>query len=296
MGLRANPSQRQLRLGFELRRMRAAAGFTAAEAGKYASIGGAHLAHMEAGRTAIPTHKLRELLRAYGIESATYIESLVALSEASGQGWWTDYKHHVAEHTRDLAELECMAPTQRVFDMVYMPGLLQTPEYMRALAASTPHPDTPAEALERRLEFRIRRQSVLTGDSVASYHAIIHEAAFHMSFVPRSTLRDQLSHLVETARLPHVTIQIVPFRSASFPAVGTPFTLFGARPPELSTVYLEHDAGSVFFGDQTHVSRYEEIFDRLSTVALEPLSLTSEQKFSSGRDSLSFLQHLAYTL
>lgn len=293
MGLRTNPTQQQQRLGSELRRLRDAVGMTAAEAGRHAGMSGTHLGHMESGRTAFPPNKLHALLRAYGIESEPYANALLSMSESTGRGWWSDYRREVADTARDLAELESTATSQRLFEMVHLPGLLQTPEYARALLESAQR-DT--SATERFLEFRLRRQEVLAGDSPPHYHAVIHEAAFHMGFVPPEVMRRQLAHLVEVVRLPHVTVQILPFKSGEFPSVGTPFTLFGRTPPELSTIYLEHDAGSAFFGDHQHISRYTEVFSKLSTVALPPLALDAEREFATKRDSYSLVQHLSYIL
>lgn len=295
MGLRTNPTQQQQRLGSELRRLRDSTGMTAAEAGRHADVSGTHLGHMESGRTAIPRAKLQALLRAYGVRSEPLANALTAMSESPGRGWWTDYRREVADSARDLAELESSAESQSVFDMVYLPGLLQTPEYARALLESANQQQDPS-VTGRFLEFRLRRQDVLTGESPPRYHAIIHEAAFHMDFVRPEVMRRQLAHLIEVVRLPHVTVQILPFRSGGFPAVGTPFTLFGSTPPELSTVYLEHDAGSVFLGDRREIDRYTEIFSRLSTVALPPLAMDAEREFATKRDSYSLVQHLAYIL
>lgn len=294
MGLRSNPSQRQQRIGYELRKLRDTSGLTAAEAGREAGLSGAHLGHMESGRTHVPTARLRSLLRAYGVENEPLAEALIDMSEASGRGWWSDFKHDVSRNALDLAEMECMASSQGVFDMVYLPGLLQCPEYARTLLSSSGR-GTP-ESTERFLQFRLRRQEVLTGDAPPTYHAIVHEAAFHMDFVDPKVMRQQLAHLMEVARLPHVCIQVLPFKSGGFPAVGTPFTLFRTTPAELSTVYLEHDAGSEFFADRESLGRYKVIFDRLAEVALAPLGPDSEREFSLQRDSFSLLQHLAYTL
>ncbi|MEU7042674.1 helix-turn-helix transcriptional regulator [Streptomyces varsoviensis] len=295
MGLRGNPSQRQQRIGFELRKLRDATGMTAAQAGRHAGIGGTHLGHMESGRTAVPPGRLRTLLDAYGIESEPYCRGLLAMNDSTGRGWWSSYRSDVSSSALDLAELEATSKSQGVFDMMYLPGLLQSPEYARALLESA-NQDADRRSTERFLKFRLQRQEILTGDSPARYHAIIHEAAFHMDFVDPKVMRRQLGHLLDMARLPHVTIQILPFKSGGFPAVGTPFTLFRATSPELNTVYLEHDAGSVFFGDQGHLDRYDVIFGRLSSVALPALLPEAEREFPMERDSFTLLQHLAYIL
>ncbi|MGP4002638.1 helix-turn-helix domain-containing protein [Streptomyces sp. 8N706] len=294
MGLRTNPTQRQRRLGYELRKLRTASGMSAVEAGALVALGGPHLSHIEGGRTAIPEAKLRTLAHSYGCKSETYVEALVAMNETNRRGWWREFIGDVDVRARDLAELESMSTSFSGFEVVHLPGLLQTPEYARALIEAV-NQDT--KAVQRFYEFRLKRQEILTHDPAPKYHAIIHEAALRMNFVDTEVLRRQITHLIEVSRLPHVTIQIVPFRAAGpLPAVGGPFVVFGGDDPTLNTVYLEHDAGSVFLSDVADLTRYNEIFDRLVALALPPLASESERKYASQRDSLSLLQHLLYIL
>ncbi|MFE7115663.1 helix-turn-helix domain-containing protein [Streptomyces sp. NPDC057654] len=293
MGLRTNPTQLQRRLGRELRQLRVRSGMSAIDAGALVGLGGPHLSHIEAGRTAIPEPKLRTLTRAYGCKSGTYVEALVAMARGDQGGWWRGFRHDVDARALDLAELEAASPSFSGVETVNMPGLLQTPEYAKALLETR---NRDADATRRFCEFRLRRQEVLTRDPAPNYHAIIHEAVFHMYFVDPEVLRRQLTHLIDVARLPNITIQIVPFRSGPLPAVGGPFVLFGGAEPELSTVYMEHDVGADFLSTPEHIARYRTIFDRLSVLALPPLVPETERRFTSQRDSLSLLQHLLYIL
>lgn len=292
MGLRTNPTQRQRRLGFELRKLRTARGLSTSEAGSYADLAGTHLSHIEAGRTAIPEGKLRTLARAYGCHSETRIDVLVSMA-AGERGWWQGFSRDVDVRARDLAELESTAASFSGFETVNMPGLLQSPEYARALLETVDH--TPA-AVKRFCEFRLKRQEILTGEPAPSYHAIIHEAALHMQFVDTEVQRRQLTHLLEVSQLPHVTIQFVPFASGPLPAVGGPFVLFRGAVADLDTVYMEHDVGAEFLAEAHHVNRYDSVFERLRTLALPPLGAAVERQYTSQRDSLSLLQHLLYIL
>jgi hypothetical protein len=196
---------------------------------------------------------------------------------------------------RDLAELESTAVGLKGFEPVHVPGLLQTSAYVQALLKAS-NPQHPEDVIERFHEFRLRRQGIMTAEHPPRVHAIIHEAAFHMGYVEAPIMRDQLVHLIEVARLPHITIQIVPFKAPSLPVVGTPFVIFEGPDPELETVYMEYDAGSAFFSEREHRDRYAAIFARLSNVALAPI--TPEQGWAAyaQRDSLSLVQHLLYTL
>lgn len=296
MGLRANPTQRQRRLGAELRRLRESSGMSAAEAGSFAGLGQAHMSHIETGRTAIPEAKLRALTTAYGCMDEPLVDALVAMGQATGKGWWLDFRESLDASAIDLAELEATASAHRTFQWVYVPGLLQTPEYMYALMRAGEPDASPAE-LDRGVEFRQRRQAVLVGDSPPIYHAVIHEAALHMQFVGAEVMRRQIEHLVEMARHPHVRIQILPFAAPAYPArFGTPFVFFESSVPALGTVYVEHPVSSPFLADQEHLTQFAEALDRLSTVALPPLEPQPESKFSAKKDSLGLVQHLLYIL
>lgn len=294
MGLRTRPTQRQRRVGVELRRLRDMGGMTAAEAGGLVDLSGAHLGHVESGRTPIPEDKLRTLLKAYGCHSKTYTEALIAWS-AAPRGWWHKHRRDSSPGALDLAEMETMAASLKGFEPLHLPGLLQTPEYVGALIKSA-FPESTESFLNRGIEFRLKRQEVLAGDEAADYHVVIHEAAFQMRFVDATVMRRQIVHLIEVARLPHITLQVVPFQSGTLPVVGSPFVLFEAAADSLDTVYLEHDAGTVFLTDQQEATRYRHTFERLAALALPPVPDESERQSYSVRDSLSLLQHLLYVL
>ncbi|MCC3777776.1 helix-turn-helix transcriptional regulator [Streptomyces sp. UNOB3_S3] len=297
MGLRPNPTQRQRRLGTELRKLRDACGMNGVTAGAYAGLGPQHLGHIEAARTAIPEGKLRALLAAYGCEPKTKAEALVAMSQSTGKGWWSDYrKGPIPPAARDLAELEAMSASCRSFQWMHIPGLLQTAEYMRALFEGG-QPSAPSDDIDTYTSFRQQRQSVLMRQDPPGFHAVIHEAALRMRMVSTDIMRRQIEHLVEMARLPHIRIQVLPFDAEVFPtAFGTPFVLFEHAVPELSTAYVEQPVSSPFISDQEQYRRFDDTFQHLARAALEPIDPNIEPGFYKKRDSLALIQHLLYTM
>ncbi|WP_326598468.1 helix-turn-helix domain-containing protein [Streptomyces sp. NBC_01803] len=291
MGLRLKPTQRQRRLGHELRKLREAAGMGAAEACERAGLNKPHLSHIEAGRTACPEPRLRALLSAYGCSDTTLTKALIELTNATGKGWWRAYRDTVDDRGQDLAELESTTTAYRAFDWLHVPGLLQTPAYMRALfTKENPGDDGDLDAYAG---FRLRRQRVLTERPAPTFEAVIHEAAFHMGFVDRETMLGQLDHLVELARLPQVSIRLLPFRCAAYPATpGSPFTIHDASAPELSTVYVEQPNTPLFLCDPWHVEHFAADFARISGISLEPL----DPGAAGEQSSLGLIQHLRYVL
>ncbi|MDT0346661.1 helix-turn-helix domain-containing protein [Streptomyces litchfieldiae] len=293
MGLRAHPTQRQRRLGRELRRLREEAGVGAAEASARAGLNKPHLSHIEAGRTACPEPRLRALLDTYGCSDATLTRALIELTNATGKGWWSEYREILDERARDLAELESLTTAFRIFEWLHVPGLLQTPAYMRFLFTAA-HPGATPDVIDALVGFRLRRQRVLTeGPPHPTVHAVIHEAAFHMHFVDRETMRAQLAHLVELAHSPHITIQLMPFRCAAYPATpGCPFTIHDASARELATVYVEQPDVPLFLHDRRDIDHFAADFARISGVSLERLDPTAAHEGSS----LGLIQHLRYVL
>ncbi|MBH1936192.1 helix-turn-helix domain-containing protein [Streptomyces sp. AV19] len=296
MGLRPNPTYRQRRLGSELRRMRNACSLSASSGGAIVDISSAHMSHIETGRTAIPEVKLRTLASAYGCNNEALVNSLVTMGRTTGRGWWSKYKHNHPASTLDLAELEASALACQSFQWLYIPGLLQLPEYTRALITNA-EPEADKALLDACVEFRMRRQQVLAEGSALEFHAVIHETALHTQFVPMGVMRRQIEHLVEMSHLSHVHIQVLPLRANVFPVrFSTPFVLFEASVPELNTVYIEHPVSSPFISDQDQLVQFAATFEGLRTVALPAIDVPVEPKFHTELSSLGLIQNLLYSM
>lgn len=231
----------------------------------------------------------------YGCKQEQLVYALIAMSQSNGRGWWTEYKHPPHnDDAHNLAELESMSVRVRAFHWVLVPGLLQTAEYMRALFRSG-EPDASDETLERFVEFRSRRQRLLTDGRPPEYHAVFHEAALRMTVDERGVMERQIEHLFEVSRLPHVRIQILPFRANPQQVRFTcSFDCYDAVVPELSTVYVEHPAQSPFVSDQENLAQFSDAFTKLSAVALPPIDLDRMSSIPARRDSLGLIQHLLY--
>ncbi|MCZ4097029.1 XRE family transcriptional regulator [Streptomyces sp. So13.3] len=195
----------------------------------------------------------------------------------------------------DFAELETSSAAIKTFQVMFVPGMLQTAAYTRALFAAG-EPNAEPALFDRYVQFRQRRKQVLTGDSPPQFHAVIHETAIRMSFVGVDVLREQLEHLIEMALMPHVHIQIMPLAAPVFPAVDKPFVIYDPGLSELSTVHVEHPVSTAFLSEQSYLAQYADAFDRLTSSALAPLDPKSEPGVFAKRDSIGLIQHLLYLL
>jgi transcriptional regulator with XRE-family HTH domain len=293
VGLRTTISERQRRLGLELKQLREQAGLTAGEAADRIGMGRAQLSQIETAKTTILTERLRDLCRLYGCTDETYIDALVAMSEATGKGWWSAHRGPMEPGALSLAELEATAVALRVHQSLFIPGLFQTADYTWAIFNS---PKLGFEKTEEALRFRMERQRILTHENAPTVHAVIHEAALHMRFGGTQVVREQLLRLLELARLPNVTIQIYPFTAQAHAALSGNFVHIIPSLPQLSTVVLERPTGSSYLTEQAHLRRYEELFDRLTENALAPIDVSLAPEAHSVKDSLALIQHLLYTL
>jgi len=292
VGLRTTISERQRRLGLELKQLREQAGLNSGQAAERIGMGRAQLSQIETAKTTILTERLRELCHIYGCTDETYVEALVTLSEATGKGWWTAYKNRIGPGALDLAELEAGSTALRTHESLLIPGLFQTEAYTRAILASA----KPAHGtLDDAVAFRMERQRILTEDKPPAVHAVIHEGALRMRFGGAAVMQAQLLRLIELARLPHVTIQIFPFEADAYAAYTGNFLYARPTVDRLSTVLLEHPIASLHLGDGAHLAEYGALFDALTERALPPIDARATPETHAAKDSLALIQHVLYT-
>ncbi|WP_031478762.1 helix-turn-helix domain-containing protein [Streptomyces bicolor] len=293
MGLRTTITERQRRLGFELKQLREHGGLTTSEAAERIGMTRGQLGHIEAGRTSVLTERLFDLCHVYGCSEEPFIEALVAMSEASGKGWWSAYRKQLGPDALNLAELESEAVAIRTHETLLIPGLFQTADYTRSIFTS---PDLGFANIEEGLRFRMERQHILRHDNPPSVHAVIHESALHMRFGDTKVVREQLLHLIELARLPNVTIQIYPFSAQAHAALTGNFAHVIPSNRRLGTVVVEQLLGSHYLVRPRQLEEYDSLFDRIAEKALAPIDVSLAPEAHSVKDSLALVQHLLYTL
>jgi transcriptional regulator with XRE-family HTH domain len=290
---RTTPSERQRRLGAELRKLRKRAGLSGDEAGALLGAERTRVSHIEAGRVDVPRNGLYKLLRAYGREEGPYFEALMEMAHDRGKGWWTEFSDVLRRDALDLAEAESCAHAIRMHQPLFIPGMFQTADYAHAVTMTT---GQDRVRVERYVAFRLARQRILTRPNPVAYHAVIHEAALRVHVGGAGTMRRQLIRLIELARLPNVTLQIFPFEQGAYAAFSRPFIVFSGRTRELDTVYLEHPLEAVFLADGDHNHEYGKMFERLARLALDPVDPEAAPESHDRPDSLSLIQHVMYGL
>lgn len=262
---RLNPTVRQARLGAELRRLREAAGVSNREAAEFVNAGVTQISHIEAGRFGISSDRLRRLAELYACDDTRLIDVLAEMADSRGKGWWQEYRGVLPPQALDLAELEHHASYVRTFQVVHIPGVLQTEEHVRA-ASIFVQPDLPEEDREARVAFRMQRGQVL--ERGTPYDVIIHEAALRMRVGGSKVTRAQLEHILQAADRENVTIRVIPFAADGFAGAGHSMQYVGGVVPQLDTVQLDSSHGAVFVDAPAQLRRYEARLARVDSTAL----------------------------
>ncbi|MER5808431.1 helix-turn-helix transcriptional regulator [Streptomyces sp. NPDC002033] len=264
MTARTAPTERQKRLGYELRRMRSSAGVSAEYAAGLLGVDRGAISAMESGTRAVSAERLRTLACNCAVTDEKHIAGLTAMSSPS-RGWWDRYRGQLPQGFLDIAELEAHSSRMRGAFPVHMPGLLQTSDHALAVFRMV-IPALPEHEVALRLAFRAERQQVLDGSR--EFVAIVHEAALRMQFGGREVLRAQLEHLLDRSRQDNVTVLALPFEAGGFPGAGQTVLYAEGPTTQLDTVQVDNSHGPDFLYADAQLAKYRAHFDLLEQLAL----------------------------
>ncbi|MFD2417879.1 helix-turn-helix domain-containing protein [Amycolatopsis pigmentata] len=258
------PTARRMILGAQLRRLRERAGLTRAQAAWEIRASESKISRMELGRVGCKERDVVDLLTMYGVyDEAERAWAVEMVKQANQPGWWHRFNDLVPTWFDNYIGLEEAANRIRTYELMFVPGLLQTEPYARAVA-SHGDPDSADENVERRVAVRMRRQKVLTGPKPPRLWAVIDESVLHRPVGGAAVLRQQIDHLLEITELPHVSLQIVPFDLSGYAAEGA-FSLLQFAEPELPNIaYIEHGYGAIYLEKPDELEIYGRTFDRLT--------------------------------
>lgn len=219
---------------------------------------------------------MADLLTLYGVTDATERETFLTLArQANSPGWWREYGDVLPNWFETYLGLEQAASVIRTYDVQFVPGLLQTEDYARAITQIR-HGYVPAEEVERRVALRMARQELLTQPGAPDLWVALDEAALRRPVGDRTFQRAQLRHLIEKAQLTNVSLQIVPFEAGGQAAAAGPFTILRFSEPDLpDVVYIEHLANAQYLDKKRDTVEYLAVMDNLCTRAESPAGTMS---------------------
>ncbi|MEU6061299.1 helix-turn-helix transcriptional regulator [Streptomyces sp. NPDC047097] len=266
-----NPTALKLILGAKLRELRLRAGLDPAAVDSRLGFSRSKTSRMELGRHGCKAVDAQALLRLYGVHDEQAVEEFLRLAAQSRrQDWWSTYHDVLPEFLAPLVALEGAAAIIRAYEPFYMPGLLQTPAYARAVIESGPARLMPHE-VRRRMDLRHERQRQLDQPDAPRLWAVLDESVLLRRVGGPLVMREQLEFLAAMMARSHVTVQIAPLDVTAAVGVGTGVTYLRFALTDLKdAVYIEHLTDSTFSQKPHMVEQYRDMMDRLGACALTP--------------------------
>jgi transcriptional regulator with XRE-family HTH domain len=268
------PTVARRRVGARLRRLREARTITGAAAGHAIRSSTSKISRMEAGQVPFKERDLTDLLTLYRASAAERTEILSLVTQANEPGWWERYNDVLPGWAKPYIGLESEADLIRSYGAQLIPALLQTEDYARAcppVGGAVSGASTNRTA-GRLASMRVTRQERLAAPDGPRLWVVLDESALLHPAGGADVMRAQLGHLIEMAKLPNVTLQVLPLRAAGR-IPGGPFTILRFDDPDLpDVVYLEHLAGASHLDRRPDVEPYLAAIERLSFSSEPPTS------------------------
>jgi transcriptional regulator with XRE-family HTH domain len=265
------PTVRRMLVGAQLRRLRNANGISRERAAEAIRASAWKIHRLENGQVSFKERDVVDLLRLYGVADPGEVATFVILArEANQPGWWHQYNDLLPQWFKTYVDLESTAVMIRSYEAQFVPGLLQTEEYMRAVIRGA-HLDESSEEVERRIALRMARQVLLTQEHAPRLWAVVDEGALRRPVGGPDVLRVQLERLIEAAKLPNVRLQVLPFAAGAHPAMVGAFSILRFPEPELpDVVYLEHLTNAIYLEKREDVEEYLHVIDTICLRAARP--------------------------
>jgi transcriptional regulator with XRE-family HTH domain len=266
------PTVLRMLLGAHLRRLREAQGVSREDAGWEIRCSESKISRIELGRVSFKERDIADLLTLYGVnESDPERDRLLTLArEANTPGWWHRYGDVLPNWFQSYLGLESAASLIRTYEVQFVPGLLQSRDYARSVVLLGHRKARPAE-VDRRVELRMARQALLTKKDPPQFWAVIDEAVLRRPIGGGPVLRGQIEALIESAKLPNVRIQIVPFEVGGHAAAGGAFSILRFPAEDMSdVVYVEQLTSALYLEKPEDIDLYAETMERLSIEADPP--------------------------
>lgn len=265
-----SPYVRRLRLAAELRALRTEAGLTHEQLAKKIGQSRAQISRLENGHV-VDQADIIKILDALGVEGERWTQIITIAREAGERGWW-ESNRGMGERQAFYANLEAGAETIREYQMTFVPGLLQTPEFTRARMEAERTSGPASFAVEKAIEARAGRQRMLRRPGGPTYHVILDELAVRRPTAPLEIMKAQLYHVAATVNgNDNINVQVLPVDAAieSYRVPRSAFSLYTFSDPDDPTVVaVDTVTDDIVITEEMAVKLYDELFNRLTAVAM----------------------------
>ncbi|WP_405523851.1 helix-turn-helix domain-containing protein [Streptomyces canus] len=258
------PTVLRMILGRRLQERRQGAGASLEDAARALRVTSLTIRRLEKAEVALKPLYVEKLLETYGADQQEIEEFVVLAEQANEPGWWHTYRNVLPNWFSAYVSLEAGARTLRTYEPHYVTGLLQTHAYARGVLRGG-FPNEADEDLGRRVDLRLRRQSLLERPDAPTLWVVMEEAVLHRVVGGPEVMREQIERLLEVSELEHVSVDVVPFTAGAHVGACAPFTYFRFEEPELpDIVYTEVLSGAMYLDQRSDVSAHLEAHNRMS--------------------------------
>jgi hypothetical protein len=265
-----DPTVLKILLGAQLRRLRETAGVSRDDAGYHIRASGSKISRLELGRVSFKERDVSDLLDLYHVAGEQKDQLVQLTREANATPWWQKYREVVPDWFQVYVGLEEAATLIRVYEVQFVPGLLQTEEYARAVVMQG-SPGSSPEEVDNRVNVRLGRQRLFAKENAPRLWAVVDEAALRRPMGGRDVLAGQVKRLIEAVSEPNITLQVMPFKYGGHGAEGGAFTIMRFPEADLpDMVYMEYLTGAHYIDKPEEVEVYAAVMERLSVAGTSP--------------------------
>ncbi|MFE4665274.1 helix-turn-helix transcriptional regulator [Streptomyces sp. NPDC056716] len=264
------PTVRRRRLAAELRRLRKAAELSHEEVTEQTGISRTTLYRIESARVTPQPRTVIAILDTYRVGDADRSEILELAKGADTPGWLRPYHSDLREQLTAYIAFEAEASGVRNYQSLFIPGLLQTERYARAVIPGV-WPSATTKDIDQHVQARMERQALLTKDNPLDFTVVIDEAALRRCVGGPAVMVEQMQRLQVAAKQPHIGVQIIPYAVGAHPGMPGSFSLLSFPAADADEiVYIDGMAGDVFLESEADISLYTDTFSALRALALSP--------------------------
>jgi transcriptional regulator with XRE-family HTH domain len=261
-----SPTIRRRELGALLKALRTERGWTAEHVVGQLGMSTSKLSRLETGHRGASARDVNQLCDLYEVDREQRQRMLELAREGKQRAWWQPlglpYSAYVG--------MEAEAASIWDFGLGLIPGLLQAPEYARAVVRAT-NPSLPLEAVEQRAQGRMTRQQLLLVEHGPRFEAVVDESVLHRVVGSPAVMGAQLERLLELSDLPSVTLRVIPYNAGALPASNNKFIILNfAQPAIPDVVFIEGLTGDLYLDDPADVQAYKATYRTLVNLATDP--------------------------
>jgi transcriptional regulator with XRE-family HTH domain len=264
-----SPTVRRRRLGSEIKRLRDAERMSGIALAKKIGTSQPQLSRVENARGQLTAGQLEKLIKVFGVDERKAEEMRTLRRDGDLLGWWEQYSDVLPDNIELLIGLEAGAAWEQAYHDAFIPALLQTPEYAKAVISSAA-PYLRSADVPRLVQLRIDRQERLAATDFR-YTAVIDEDALRRWVGGRDVMHAQLRHLLEAQYNAMVEVRVLPFEAGEHPAQGQSFILLTFPEPEdPAIVFLDYTHASGFLEKAHEIRQHTSVFGAVIAKSLDP--------------------------